>query len=159
MSADDNGRKKKYKKQRYIGLVLIIVGFVLMIVGLWSSDFLNMGLAVGGIVLFFIGLCLVIPSSKRIPIKQLPVESQVDLYGKKFKSKTRFGIALMVIGIVLNLFGILIWVYTQPYLWGYGYMMIGIMLWVIGGVLFFIGVGYLIDSVFIKKRMKKLEGK
>ena len=75
MSTEDNEIKIKYKKQRIIGIVLIIVGIILIYVGLATVNspngfYIGSFISILGIVLFFIGICYVTPSSKRKSIKQ-----------------------------------------------------------------------------------------
>ena len=161
MSTEDVEKIRKYGKQKNIGIVLITVGIIL--IGIFLFFFIIVGIIPFGIFLlcigiglFSIGLYYAIHSSKQKISKkiteELPIESQVELDAKRFKSNKKSGISLMIIGIVLSILGIIFW--FGVYMFG---IIFGIILWVSGGPLFFIGVGLVVYSVSIKKRMKKLE--
>lgn len=85
---------------------------------------------------------------------------------KKFKSYRISGVSLTVIGIALIILGILLLLGiigrmfgVQPYEMLGSFMAIGgyLLLLFVGPILFFCGVGLLIGSVLIKKRVKVLE--
>ncbi|MFX1587153.1 MAG: hypothetical protein ACFFC1_03275, partial [Promethearchaeota archaeon] len=143
-----------------IGIVVILLFFLLGAVGILLFFPLGVLGSVVGIVLFSIGVRFVIYSSRKTR-EQLPVQLQEELYAKEFKLKKSSGISLTVIGIAFIILVGLLWIIGKntgdPYWFGTMYGIYIILLWFIGPILFFAGVGLWGRSASIKKRMKKLE--
>lgn len=146
--------KEKYEKQKNTGIILIIVGSIIVVSESMIWRFFPIGIWVG-IILFSIGLGFVFIHSRKT-IEKLPVESQIELYAKRSKLKNKSGISLTVIGIALIIIGSLL--RLDPLSRYLSTIFVGmVMSWLIGGILFRTGVGLLVHSVVLKKRMKKIE--
>ncbi|MHA2430001.1 MAG: hypothetical protein ACXACC_03095 [Promethearchaeota archaeon] len=124
---------EQIKKQENNGIIMILVGIITVA---WIFGF------------FLILFGIISLGSLRKKRGQLPVELKVELDAKRFSSKIMLGIPLTVIGIALILWGVFIGMTAR-----YMEILLAIYLWLTGGLIFITGVGLLVHSAVLRKRM------
>ena len=167
---------KKSKKQKISGILLTPIGVIFIIIGIvlvfvaglrFAMTMTAAYLFMFSLAFFCVGLGLLVASvwlKKRMKkpeeIRKIEKEEKVRMstedMNKRFK---RSGSIYFGIGIILIIIGLLFQNIQEKYfpMWGNIGKIFSNLLWVIGGLLLLFGVWYLVNSIRIKKRMKKLE--